>query len=361
MRVLVVSDLYPPAAVGGYELSCADVVGRWREAGHTVTVLSTGALDLHEDAVVRELPFVAEGTEVPAEMARAVTATVRSAADDADVVTLWNLARVPQRPLMDGLVAAGRPAVIVACDGWLSRSPVDQPPLPTGSRVVWVSHALQRTTAVRPWVPADATVIGSGIDERLFPATVQPERPWQGRLLYVGRLSPAKGVQDAITALAALPGAHLDVVGRGTPQQRRDLAALAAEIGVEARVHFGEAARTDLPRIYRSADAVLFPSRWAEPFGLVPLEAMACSTPVIATGTGGSGEYLRDGGNALVVRPGDPAALAAAVRRLAADPALRAELVRQGRPTAAAHSIERTAAALATELRRAAEAANASS
>jgi glycosyltransferase involved in cell wall biosynthesis len=69
---------------------------------------------------------------------------------------------------------------------------------------------------------------------------------------------------------------------------------------------------------------------WEEPWGLVPLEAMALGRPVTASGRGGSGEYLRDGENCLLHAPGDPASLAATVRRLAADEALRARLLEGG-------------------------------
>ena len=79
---------------------------------------------------------------------------------------------------------------------------------------------------------------------------------------------------------------------------------------------------------------MLFPVRWAEPWGLVPLEAMTVGTPVVASGRGGSGEYLRDGQNALVCEP-EPEALAGAVQRLAGDAALRARLRDGGFQTAA--------------------------
>jgi glycosyltransferase involved in cell wall biosynthesis len=68
---------------------------------------------------------------------------------------------------------------------------------------------------------------------------------------------------------------------------------------------------------------------------------MACGTPVVATGVGGSGEFLLDPGNCVRFTAGDPAALAAGVDRLAADPALRAELVAQGLRTAAAFDVDR--------------------
>ena len=69
----------------------------------------------------------------------------------------------------------------------------------------------------------------------------------------------------------------------------------------------GQRAHAEVARLYREHDAVLFPVRWDEPWGLVPLEAMGSGCPVVATGRGGSGEYLRDGENCLLVPPADPA------------------------------------------------------
>ena len=69
--------------------------------------------------------------------------------------------------------------------------------------------------------------------------------------------------------------------------------------------HVGrDAAREELPAAYRAADVFVFPSTWSEPFGLVPIEAMACGVPVVGSGTGGSGEFLIDGATALVPRSG---------------------------------------------------------
>ncbi|MCW2967332.1 MAG: hypothetical protein JWM71_1104, partial [Solirubrobacteraceae bacterium] len=96
--------------------------------------------------------------------------------------------------------------------------------------------------------------------------------------------------------------------------------------------------RAELPAAYAAADAVVFPVVWDEPWGLVPLEAMALGRPVAATGAGGSGEYLRDGENALLFAPGDAQGLAAALTRMADQDGLRQHLVATGRRTAAAHT-----------------------
>src|SRR3546814_11043486 len=83
-------------------------------------------------------------------------------------------------------------------------------------------------------------------------------------------------------------GTTLEVQGTGDPAERDRMASLAAELGLGDRVEFGSVDRAGLVERYRAADAFVFPSEWEEPFGLVPLEAMACGTPVMATGAGGS-------------------------------------------------------------------------
>src|SRR4029079_8556256 len=94
----------------------------------------------------------------------------------------------------------------------------------------------------------------------------------------------------------------------------------------------------------------IFPVIWEEPWGLVPLESMALGRPVIATGRGGSGEYLRDEDNALLYEAGDADALAAAVRRLADDPKLRARLRHGGSEAAPRHTQEVFNEAVAAEV-----------
>jgi glycogen(starch) synthase len=98
------------------------------------------------------------------------------------------------------------------------------------------------------------------------------------------------------------------------------------------------------------ADAVLFPVRWAEPWGKVPLEAMAAGVPVVASGTGGSAEYLRHGENALVAPADDPAGWTDAIRLLADSDQLRATLRRAGFATADRYSERRANEGLLREL-----------
>src|SRR5699024_813024 len=114
---------------------------------------------------------------------------------------------------------------------------------------------------------------------------------------------------------------HLD----RDPEARR-LRALAAERGVADRlVLHGRVDREALPALLRSADAVVC-APWYEPFGIVPLEAMACGVPVVATAVGGQTDSVVDGVTGALVPPRDPDALAATLRGLLGDPARRARL-----------------------------------
>jgi len=154
----------------------------------------------------------------------------------------------------------------------------------------------------------------------------------------VGRLDPRKGVDLAILALKHLPEvATLRIDGGGDASYLEELRLLAERESVSERVRFSRVPRSDLPVVYAEADAVVFPVRWEEPWGLVPLEAMAVGAPVVATGSGGSGEYLADGENCLLFDPenGGAVALAAALRRLSDDVGLRARLHQAGLRTAA--------------------------
>jgi glycosyltransferase involved in cell wall biosynthesis len=240
--------------------------------------------------------------------------------------------------------------VLVVCDGWLDAAPADVPLCAPGSRTVYVSEYLRSVADPPAWAPTTTAVVPSGIDTDAFPLRSPADRPWTGRLLFVGRLSPAKGAQDAVAALAGLDaGTTLHIVGSGTPEQWAAITTLADRLGVSDRIHVSRGDRETVLAAYDRADAVLFPSRWAEPFGLVPLEAMARGVPVVATGTGGSVTYLRDGRNALLVPPADPTALAGAVRRLAADPQLRRALAVDGGRAAGRWTVHRLAERLAAE------------
>ncbi|HEY2214439.1 MAG TPA: glycosyltransferase, partial [Acidimicrobiales bacterium] len=198
--------------------------------------------------------------------------------------------------------------------------------------------------AASPWHYPIDPVIYPGIDRSMFPPPAPTDdRPWGWKLLYTSRLDARKGADTLLRAMTRLPEeATLSMLGRGEPAEQARLTALANELGLGGRVRIEGIERSALAEAYRSHDCFIFPSEWPEPFGMVPLEAMACGTPVVATGVGGSGEFLVDGTNCLRFEPGNEVALAAAITRLAEDEHLRRSLRTNGWVSADQFDLEST-------------------
>jgi len=158
------------------------------------------------------------------------------------------------------------------------------------------------------------------------------------RIVSIGRLVERKGVRTLIEALPLVLLDHpsTELVVAGGPDEReldgdphvRLLRAAAAELGVADRVRFvGRVGRADVPALMRSADVVACVP-WYEPFGIVPLEAMACGVPVVGAAVGGLLDSVVDGVTGLLVPPRDPVATAAALNRVLGDESLRLRLGR---------------------------------
>jgi spore coat protein SA len=232
--------------------------------------------------------------------------------------------------------------------------------------IVGVSEFItERIRAAYPEHASRCMTVHNGADvETIVP---RPEGQGSGtvRLLTAGRISPEKGTHVLLEAFARVaarrPEVELRVVGKeGLPSREmlveiesdprvleleplyrpgyleRIQAALPSEI--RPRVHFEPwVAHHELPARYAAADAFVFPSIWAEPFGIPVAEAMAAGLPVVATRVGGIPEIVADGETGLLVSPGDPDSLAEALERIVADAALRADFGRAGRRRAVEH------------------------
>lgn len=372
MRILVLSNLYPPPAVGGYERMCRDVVERFRRHGHEVDVLSSadGRLAMYWDGHEVVCPPLLRRARLELANQRALRRALGSVRPD--VVSVWGMGGL-SLGLLTTIADRGLPVVYVVGDDWLvygrwadcwTRS-LDEgskgarllgrllrlpaPPDAIGSTgaFCFVSEfTRRRADEVGGVAAADAVVVPAGVDLLDFPLPQPEERRWRGTLLCVGRVEPAKGFDTAIRALARMPAdATLTIVGPGD-SHREELERLAGDLGVGQRVSWTQLDRSELRERYRAADALLFTSTGPEAFGLVPLESMACATPVVATAAGGSAEYLVGGENCLVVRPGDPEAVEGALAKLSNDPALRRRIVAGGLETAAQFTVDRQASEL---------------
>jgi glycosyltransferase involved in cell wall biosynthesis len=361
VRILTVGNMYPPHHLGGYELMWRAAVAHHRAAGHEVRVLTTDWREPYVDAstpededVHRELRWYWHDHDFPRLGPRARLALERHNARTLDrhiaqfvpdVVCWWAMGGM-SLSLIGRVRGAGLPAVAVVVDDWLLYGPqVDAWWRLLGRRArrlreacgwLFASRTLLERAQESGFDPPEPEVAYPGIDPGLFRAQPDARHGWAWRLLYCGRIDERKGIDIAVEALPHLPPeARLRIVGGGDDTHLAELRALTARLGLEDRVSFERLPRAELPAAYGAADALLFPVRWIEPFGLVPLEGMACGTPVVTSGRGGSGEYLADGENCLLfdVEAGG-GALAAALERLAADPALRERLVAGGSATA---------------------------
>ncbi|MBN1173309.1 MAG: glycosyltransferase [Micromonosporaceae bacterium] len=161
-------------------------------------------------------------------------------------------------------------------------------------------------------------VIPCGVDLEIFtptgPSWPRPQHA-RYRIAYVGRLVERKGIDTIVRALAGIPGTELVIAGGlpaavlGQDADARRIMATAQECGVRHRIQLtGQIAATDVPALLRSADLVVAVPAY-EPFGMVPLEAMACGVPVVASAVGGMRGTVLDGVTGRQVPPGDVEAL----------------------------------------------------
>lgn len=378
MKVLVVTNLYPPVVMGGYEILCELVVGRLTVRGHAVAVQTSSGptaqtrreklergrfqepihrnlrlyLPFHRPAAKARLRHFLISHYNERQTARLI------ARETPDIVFFWSQRRLSLGPLFaaqkspvpyamtlnDTFLLAYRPVPFTfsprraaAClleRTVLARTTYRGLRLPA---VTAISRSL-REDYLQAATPLEHTrVIHQGAELDKFPLKPQPGSLHQpARLLYVGQLHDYKGVHVAIDAVALLTKkGHpltLTIIGSGDPGYENRLRGQIAELNIGEQVRLlGKLPHDQLPAQYQQHDVLIFPSLWNEPFGLTHLEAMACGTPVISTTCGGPGEFLEDGRNALTVEAGNAQQLADKLRLLLQDAELRQSLVAAAR------------------------------
>ncbi len=356
MRVLIVSGIWPPD-VGGPASHSPELAARLHERGHRVEVLTTAV------AAPTPEPYPVHwvGRRLPPGLRHAqLTLRLARLARSADVVYVNSVltrgslgSRLARRPVVVKLT--DDPAYERARRFGLFDGDLDGFQRFEGGARVRALRAL-RDAALRR---ADLVVCPSaylrehalrwGLDSTrvVVVENATPELPElptreQARadlgvdgplLAFAGRLGPAKALEVALAALAELDGVTLLLAGDGP--ERAALERRAAELGLGERARFlGALGRNEVLRLFRAADASVLSSAW-ENFPHTLVEALAVGTPVVATAVGGVPEIVADGENGLLVPADDPAALAAALRRVLGDAELRERL-----RAAAAPSVE---------------------
>jgi glycosyltransferase involved in cell wall biosynthesis len=408
MRILFLTNFYPPASVGGYEQWCQEIAESLRSRGHDLVVLTSnygrGGLSKPEPTWIRRelhlemelaslrngLQFFTSRKSRENENLSRLQHLVESFLPDIILVWgMWNLPRslpalaeklLPQRvvyymgdywptlpdqfetywrmPPRNWVTAVPKFLLKPVADRVLSRG--EQPAL-RFERVIFPS-AFMRDELKRKNISARETrVVYGAIDTSLYRyrnGSSGDQGEGNLSLLYIGRLTPDKGVHVAIEAMGCLvhrwhyDKLSLTIVGTGEPDYEAYLHRVARQEHVDSVVDFlGAQPKEAMPIIYAQSDLLLFTSLWPEPFGRVLVEAMASGVAVVGTATGGAAEILVENENALLFAPGDAIGLAGQVARLIERPLLRGELTRAGRRIAVAKfDLQRMATEIETYL-----------
>jgi glycosyltransferase involved in cell wall biosynthesis len=380
---MVISNRFPPDAEGGYEWSCYDVVQELRHRGFEVLVLTRASEVYDRDPSVRRIlsyrrsgdrSLLFRGPRLDAADLTNVERAYREF--QPDLLYLWN----PVGLSLAAIASLTRrlPWMTYVAEHWfrewltggripdayahqlltLSRGPVTGVgPIDGVIRSVGQRLARDRFTSFIACMPTvvqfDSEFLRSQAEEaRVLPwkshvihhgirfesfSFEEPRNVFDApRLLFVGRVVPAKGLETAIRALRRVvercPDATLTIAGPISRRYLRSLRRLAQRERVLPRVRFqGVVPRDALPRLYRSHDVLVFPSTWEEPFGITLVEAMASGLPILSTGRGGSAEAAPAGEVSVEFRAGDESDLAKKALGLLADEDLRGRLARRAR------------------------------
>lgn len=355
MQILLINSEYPPLG-GGASNASANTAAIWTAEGHQVTVLTARFADLPSEETVDGVTVV----RIPAVRAR----IERSTPFEQITFMLSALVHAPQ------ICADWQPDITIAYFGvpsgpaalflkWLYQVPYvvslrggDVPGF--RSYDFGLYHRLISPVLHLIWRRADAVVANSQglrklaqafdrrVPIRVIPNGVDTEkyrvesRSWAPPvLLTVGRLVSQKGIDVLFRGLAAAKELPWNLLVVGDGKDKTNLEALAVELGLEHRIHFtGWKHRDELIKYYRQANLYVHTS-YNEGMSNAVLEAMASGLPILATGISGNLDVISEGQTGMLIPPGSPEAISAALRVLLPVDELRQRYGRFGRERAA--------------------------
>ena len=358
MRILVITNVWPPTVVGGYEIGCERQVAMLESRGHAVTVLTSAwkrSTAPGQSGVRRVLPLSFARPSITRRLVREIKSqraahrVLREVRPD--VVYVCNMRYVSRSVL---LIAQERsPVVYFVSDPWFAEGPLEdgwvaqwqraqaRPSLPArlvslvperivrtrfGSlqldHVQFASRALRTTALAEIAEVTHAGVIHWGVDVNEFAPRQRSDRA--ERFLFVGQLSPHKGAATALRAFLELCTAHperdLHFTMAGVPASSAydaELRSLADASGMGTHVTFaGMVDRHRMADVYADHDVLIFASEWDEPFSIALVEAMASGLAIVATMTGGTPEIATPEQNVLAFEAGNASACRRQMERL---------------------------------------------
>jgi D-inositol-3-phosphate glycosyltransferase len=393
VRVCLVSQEYPPGYVGGIGTQCRVKARSLSARGHEVVVLTAGdgagpPLHRRDDDGVTAYELRAPGGQFAVYRTEtywlgytwAVLGALRSLSAERgfDVIDFpdygaegfaFQLDRREDDATAVAVHLHGSLHMFAEQIGWPEPGDrllrvgtfMEDISIQAADRLLAASEAIAELTATRLHVPRESIdVVAGAVDaERFAPAGEHDRRGEEVRLLFVGNVVANKGIWTVLDALVRLAHEHpqlsLSIAGAADEQTTEQLLARALEAGVGERVHLlGFVEHSELPALYRSADALVMPSQYEGGLGMAYLEAMACGLPVVASGAGGAAEAVVDGDTGIVLDAGGAEETAAAIHTLLARPELRARMGAAGRARVEQHfSVERYAARVEQSYERA--------
>lgn len=388
MKILFISNLYPPHVIGGYETLCQEAVEGLAKRGHQVSVLTStyGYDDEKSEGNVNRLLSLESDLQFY-QMKDAWTYPQRRernlehlrqliATQKPDIVFIWGMWNLSKSLAWEAERLMGSRIVYYLANPWPIEANMHQAfwdasgtslvksvaknllriPARVVLREEWKNvhlqfehapccSAAQRNQLLEAGVPLkDAPVIYEGIELKNYFSQAD-QRTYKNKngflsMAFVGILAEHKGVHTMIDALNQLSEegrkrVRLTILGKGHRQYEEHLRDLVYQHQLSGLVTFhAPIPRSELPEFLGRFDVLLLPSIWAEPLARIMQEGLACGMVVIGSANGGTAETISHGENGLLFQAGDAAELAEQVKRLLDDPALQRSLAVEGRRTA---------------------------
>lgn len=389
MRILFLTNMYPPYDIGGYEQVCQEVAQGLKSRGHIVKILTSRygtQLPNSDDDVIRLLYLQADLNYYRpmnfflrrASQERFNREVLRDAVGNfvPDVVVVWGMYLLSHS--LPYWLEKWMPDRIMyyICSYWpvdedphrtywkltskkkvteqikrplrsLALSQLDKekyPPRLQFAKTACCSKYVRDRLVLAGKIPASAEVLYNGIDPAPF-ERCETSNPSSNdaplRMLYFGRLIEDKGVHTAIQALGILnqqglaARTELTIVGSGHPEYEARLRLMASSLGTNDQVRFADkVSRDEIPGVLSRYDVFLFTSIWPEPFGRTIVEAMLAGLIVIGADVGGSREIFSQYDADLLYPAGDASALASRISLLLRGLKDRRQLTQRGRALA---------------------------